>query len=121
MRKLIVIVLTPIGVAILWLILFNVLNGGDRMFVVVNSSNATLDDFNLKGDLFYYNRAQVAPHETFRVALRTDSAVRVQIWFTAAGQRHDSTCSVRMWPIVHNRLRLVLDRDLNTSLSPTTL
>jgi len=121
MKKLIVIFLTPVGVAILWLVLFNVLNGGDRMFVVSNSSDAALDDFSLKTDLSYYNRFQVAPHETFRVALRTDLAVQVHITFTAAGRHYESTRAVQMWPIVHNRLRLAIDPQMNASLTPTTL
>lgn len=121
MRKLIVIVLTPVGVAILWLTLFNVLNGGDRMFVVSNLSDAVLDDFSLQGDLFYYNRFRVALHETFRIALRTDSAVQVHITFTSAGRHYDTTRAVQMWPLVHNRLRLTIDSHLNTSLTATTL
>jgi hypothetical protein len=120
-RKLVVVILIPIGVVVVWLILFSALAGDNRAVVVVNASNATLEDFSLQGDGFYYNRAQIAPHERFRVAFHTNPAFQVRVTFTAVGQRYDSTRGARVWPIVHNRLRLVIDERMNTSLTPTTL
>jgi hypothetical protein len=120
-RKLALIILIPVGTAVLWLTLFSVLAGNNRAFIVVNESDATLDDFGLQGDGFYYNRFQVAPHETFRVSFHTDPAVQIRITFNAMDRHYDVSRRARLWPIVHNRLRLVIDEHMNPSLTPTTL
>lgn len=122
MRKLAIIILIPVGAAALWLTLFSMLAGDNRAFVIVNESSATLDDFSIQGDSgFCYNRFQVAPHETFRVAFHTDPAVQIRITFNAMGRHYDVSRGARLWPIVHNRLRLVIDEQMNPSLTPTTL
>jgi hypothetical protein len=105
-RKLALIILIPVGTAVLWLTLFSALAGNNRAFIIVNESDAALDDFSLQGDGFYYNRAQVAPHETFRVAFHTHPAVQIRITFNAMGQRYDVSRGARLWPIVHNRLKV---------------
>jgi hypothetical protein len=37
------------------------------------------------------------------------------------GRHYDVSRGARLWPIVHNRLRLVIDEQMNPSLTPTTL
>ncbi|MBA2271713.1 MAG: hypothetical protein H0W20_14140 [Chthoniobacterales bacterium] len=121
MRKLIVFVLTPLGVLVLWLTMFTLLAGDRRAFVIVNESDTSLANLTLKGDRFYYHRVQVAPHEAFRVSFPVESIVRVSLAFDARGQRYESALRTRLWPIVHTRLRLLIDQHMNTSLRPTTL
>ena len=114
-------ILTPLGVLVLWLTMFTLLAGDQRAFVVVNESDTSLGNLTLKGDRFYYHRAELAPNEAFRVSFPVESVVQVRVAFDAAGRRHESTPSARLWPIVHTRLRLLIDRHMNTSLEPTAL